>query len=113
MRAWEIQKRKAQKRRREADRRERRREAAQNNAFKLIFRDAAGKETETMTHSVIVKNSDESVYDAGFEEVEAGMTLVVEGHMGLIERAVIEEKVEPLEEGGIRILRTRRAATSS
>ena len=59
--------------------------------------------------SVIVKNSDESVAEATFEEIEPGITLIVEGESGLIQRVVVEEKLEldepePMREVRVRLL---------
>lgn len=106
MRPWEIQRKKAEKRRREAERRERRRDSREKAFFTLRLEGATEADArETRTESVIVKRSDESVYDAGFVELEPGMTILVEGAMGLIERAVVEEKTEG--EGSVRIVRVR------
>ncbi len=108
MKPWEIQRKRAEKRRREEARRERKnapRTAAQN--FRIVRVEGGGELVETLVESVIVKNVDESVYEASYEEVEAGMTLVVEDSRGLIARAVVEEKVDADEEGSLRTLKIR------
>jgi hypothetical protein len=108
VKAWEIQRKKAEKRRREAERRERHKGLREKSFFTLrVGRDTGAEVRDIRLESVIVKRSDESVYDAGFEAVEPGMAILIEGPMGLIERAVVEEKIEPTEEGGDRILRVR------
>jgi hypothetical protein len=109
MRSWEIQRRKAEKRRREAARRERKRAARGSRSFALIEADVeTGTDREKTAESVIVKNSDESVFEAEFEEIQPGMVLVVEGPSGLIQRAVVEDKQEGDEEGQGRTVRIRR-----
>jgi hypothetical protein len=76
--------------------------------FRLVRRDPANAaETELMTESVIVKHSDESVSEAGYEEIQAGMVLVVEGPSSLIVRAVVEEKIEGVEGESVRTVRIR------
>lgn len=103
MRAWEIRQRKAQKRARELARKERQRIRKETETFHLIV----GTREPIVVDSVIGKEADESVFSATFDEVEVGMTLIVEGEDGLIQRAVVEEKHDPGEAEGAREVRAR------
>ncbi len=103
MRAWEIRQKRAQKRARELARKEKNRHAKEASTFVLAV---AGREP-AVVESVIVKNADESVAEATFEEIEPGMTLIVEGERGLIQRASVEEKVELTEPEPVREVRVR------
>jgi hypothetical protein len=108
VKSWEIQRKKAEKRRREAERRELHKGLREKSFFTLLIGgDPEGEAREVRLESVIVKRSDESVYDAGFDAVEPGMVILIEGPMGLIARAVVEEKTGPTEEGSDRVLRVR------
>jgi len=108
MRSWEVRRRKAEKRRREADRREKRRATRGERQFRLVRVDAgSGEVSETFMEEVIVKNRDESVFAAAYDEIQEGMVLVVEGESGRIERAVVEEKLEGSEEDPVRTVRIR------
>jgi hypothetical protein len=105
MRAWEIRQKRAQKRARELARKEKHRQTREASTFQLVV---AGREP-AVVESVIVKNPDESVAEATFDEIEPGMTLIVEGERGLIQRASVEEKVdvtepEPRREVRVRVL---------
>lgn len=105
MRAWEIRQKKAQKRARELARKEKQHHKKLTDVFKLVI---TGRETEAMmVETVIVKNVDESVAEATFDEVGLGTTLIVEGANGLIERVVVDEKVEITEPEPGRELRVR------
>ncbi len=104
MRAWEIRQKKAAKRARELARKEKRRAAKASEGFRLLV---LGRESEaTVVESVIVKKPDESVAEATFDEVTPEMILIIEGERGLIERAVVDQKIESAE-GGSRELRVR------
>lgn len=103
MRAWEIRQKRAQKRARELARKEKNKQAKETATFRLVV---AGREP-AVVESVIVKNPDESVAEATFEEIEPGMTLIVEGERGLIQRASVEEKVEQTEPELFREVRVR------
>jgi hypothetical protein len=105
MRAWEIRQKRAQKRARELARKERAKSKRETETFRLVI---VGREGEpSVVETVIVKNEDESVLEATFDEVETGMTLIVEGATGLIERVVVEEKVDVEEPEAVRELRVR------
>ena len=105
MRAWEIRQKKAQKRARELARKERQKTKKESDTFRLVI---VGRESEaTVVETVIVKNQDESVAEATFDEVEAGATLIVEGAKGLIERVVVDEKIEITEPEPVREIRVR------
>ena len=103
MRAWEIRQKRAQKRARELARKEKNKHAKETATFRLVV---AGREP-AVVESVIVKNPDESVAEATFDEIEPGMTLIVEGERGLIQRASVEEKVEQTEPEPFREVRVR------
>jgi hypothetical protein len=103
MRAWEIRQKRAQKRARELARKEKNKHAKETSTFRLVV---VGREPEVV-ESVIVKNADESVAEATFDEIEPGMTLIVEGERGLIQRAAVEEKVETDEPEPVREVRVR------
>jgi hypothetical protein len=103
MRAWEIRQKRAQKRARELARKEKNKHAKETSTFRLIV---VGREP-SVVESVIVKNPDESVIEATFDEIEPGMTLIVEGERGLIQRAAVEEKVEITEPELLREVRVR------
>src|SRR5215470_2931963 len=105
MRAWEIRQKKAQKRARELARKERQKTKKESETFRLVIR---GRESEAaMVESVIVKNQDESVAEATFDEVETGTTLIVEGATGLIERVVVDEQIDVSEPEPLREIRVR------
>jgi hypothetical protein len=105
MRAWEIRQKRAQKRARELARKEKRQKEKVNETFRVVV---VGREAEaTAVASVIVKNPDESVMEATFDEVDAGMNLIIEGKSGLIERVVVDEKIEAEEPEPVRELRVR------
>ena len=107
MRAWEIRQKRAQKRARELARKEKRQHSKEVDTFLLVVQ---GRESEaTPVETVIVKNPDESVTEATFDEVDSGMVLIIEGKTGLIERVVVEEKVEPAEPEAVREIRVRTA----
>ena len=90
---WEIQRKRAEKRRREEQRRERKKgPQSEPSRFRLIKFGTSGESTEQVVASVIIKNEDESVTEAGFEEIEPGMSLVVEDEKGLIQRAIVAVK---------------------
>ena len=103
MRAWEIRQKRAQKRARELARKEKNKHAKETSTFRLLV---TGREP-SVVESVIVKNPDESVREATFDEIELGMTLSVEGERGLIQRAAVEEKVEVTEPELVREVRVR------
>ena len=103
MRAWEIRQKRAQKRARELARKEKNKHAKETSTFRLVV---AGREP-AVVESVIVKNPDESVAEATFDEIELGVTLIVEGERGLIQRVVVEEKVEVTEPELVREVRVR------
>jgi hypothetical protein len=105
MRAWEIRQKRAQKRARELARKEKKQRDKSIATFRLVI---AGEAEALDVESVIVKNEDESVVEATFDEVDAGMSLIVEGKTGLIERVVVDEKIEVPEPEPIRELRVRR-----
>ena len=111
MRAWEIRQKRAQKRARELARKEKKQRDKSIATFRLVIdgRDAEALDVE----SVIVKNEDESVSEAAFDEVDTGMNLIIEGKTGLIERVVVDEKVEVEEPEPMRELRVRRVAASA
>ncbi len=110
MRAWQIRQKKAQKRARELARKEKRRTAKASEGFRLLV---LGRESEaTLVESVIVKNTDDSVSEATFDEVTPEMTLIIEGKRGLIERAVVDQKIESTGLGGSRELRVRAIQSS-
>jgi hypothetical protein len=105
MRAWEIRQKRAQKRARELARKDKNKHSKETSTFRLVV---AGHEGDaSVVESVIVKNSDESVAEATFEEIELGVTLIVEGERGLIQRVVVEEKVELTEPELVREVRVR------
>jgi len=103
LRAWEIRQKRAQKRARELARKEKNKHAKETSTFRLVVE---GREP-AVVESVIVKNPDESVAEATFEEIEPGMTLIVENERGLIQRASVEEKVELTEPEPLREVRAR------
>ena len=110
MKPFQIQKKRAEKRRREEARRERRKGPKQAPVnFRVLTRTASGETSELLVESVIVKNPDASVHEAVYDEIEAGMTLVLENARGLIEHAVVEEKIDSTEEGVPPTLRARPA----
>jgi hypothetical protein len=105
MRAWEIRQKRAQKRARELARKDKNKHAKETSTFRLVV---AGREGDaSVVESVIVKNPDESVAEATFDEIELGVTLIVEGERGLIQRVVVEEKVEVTEPELVREVRVR------
>jgi hypothetical protein len=105
MRAWEIRQKRAQKRARELARKEKNKSSKETSTFRLVV---AGREgTAAVVESVIVKNADESVAEATFDEIELGVTLIVEGERGLIQRVVVEEKLELTEPELVREVRVR------
>ncbi|MCM3875388.1 MAG: hypothetical protein NEA02_03105 [Thermoanaerobaculia bacterium] len=105
MRAWEIRQKRAQKRARELARKDKNKHAKETSTFRLVV---AGREGDaSVVASVIVKNPDESVAEATFDEIERGITLIVEGERGLIQRVVVEEKVEVTEPELVREVRVR------
>ena len=105
MRAWEIRQKRAQKRARELARKDKNKHAKETSTFRLVV---AGKEGDaSVVETVIVKNPDESVAEATFDEIELGITLIVEGERGLIQRVVVEEKVEVTEPELVREVRVR------
>lgn len=105
MRAWEIRQKKAQKRARELARKERQKAKKESDTFRLVI---AGREAEaTVVESVIVKNPDESVAEATFDEVSTGTTLIVEGANGLIQRVVVDEKIDVAEPEPLKEIRVR------
>jgi hypothetical protein len=105
MRAWEIRQKKAQKRARELARKERQKTKKESETFRLVI---LGRESEAaVVESVIVKNQDESVAEATFDEVETGATLIVEGATGLIQRVVVDEKIDVAEPEPRREIRVR------
>ena len=105
MRAWEIRQKRAQKRARELARKEKNKHAKETSTFRLVVAGRGGE--PSVVESVIVKNPDESVTEATFDEIEPGMTLIVEGERGLIQRAAVEEKVEITEPELVREVRVR------
>ena len=105
MRAWEIRQKRAQKRARELARKEKKQRDKSVATFRLVI---DGEAEPLEVESVIVKNEDESVAEAVFDEVETGMNLIIEGKTGLIERVVVDEKVEVDEPEPVRELRVRR-----
>ncbi len=109
MKPWEIQRKRAEKRRREEQRRERKKgPRSEPGRFRMVKWDgASGTSTELLVASVIVKNPDESVFEAGFEDLEPGMVLVVEDEKGLIQKAVIEEKTLAAAEEELPVLKIR------
>ena len=109
MKPWEIQRKRAEKRRREEARRERKKgPRSEPGRFRLIKIDGAtGAESEVIIAAVIVKNPDESVFEAGFDELEPGMVLVLEDEKGLIQKAVVEEKTLAAGEEELPILKVR------
>ena len=105
MRAWEIRQKRAQKRARELARKDKNKHAKETSTFRLVV---AGREGDaSVVETVIVKNPDESVAEATFDEIELGVTLIVEGERGLIQRVVVEEKVEVTEPELVREVRVR------
>jgi hypothetical protein len=105
MRAWEIRQKRAQKRARELARKDKNKNAKETSTFRLVV---AGREGDaSVVETVIVKNPDESVAEATFDEIELGITLIVEGDRGLIQRVVVEEKVEVTEPELVREVRVR------
>ena len=105
MRAWEIRQKRAQKRARELARKDKNKNAKETSTFRLVV---AGREGDaSVVETVIVKNPDESVAEATFDEIELGITLIVEGERGLIQRVVVEEKVEVTEPELVREVRVR------
>lgn len=105
MRAWEIRQKRAQKRARELARKEKQKTKKGTEMFRVAI---IGREGEAvMVETVIIKNEDESVLEATFDEIEAGTTLIIEGSTGLIERAVVEEKIDIAEPEPNRELRVR------
>jgi hypothetical protein len=105
MRAWEIRQKRAQKRARELARKDKNKHAKETSTFRLVV---AGREGDaSVVETVIVKNPDESVAEATFDEIELGITLIVEGERGLIQRVVVEEKVEITEPELVREVRVR------
>ncbi len=105
MRAWEIRQKRAQKRARELARKDKNKHAKETSTFRLVI---AGREGDaSVVETVIVKNPDESVAEATFDEIELGITLIVEGERGLIQRVVVEEKVEVTEPELAREVRVR------
>jgi hypothetical protein len=105
MRAWEIRQKRAQKRARELARKDKNKHAKETSTFRLVI---AGREGDaSVVETVIVKNPDESVAEATFDEIELGITLIVEGERGLIQRVVVEEKVEVTEPELVREVRVR------
>ena len=109
MKPWEIQRKRAEKRRREEARRERKKgPRSEPGRFRLIKLDgASGTSTEVIIAAVIVKNEDESVFEAGYEELEPGMLLVLEDEKGLIQKAVVEEKSPAAAEEEFPVLKVR------
>jgi hypothetical protein len=105
MRAWEIRQKRAQKRARELARKERTKSARETSTFRLVT--LGHEEGAAVVESVIVKNADESVAEATFDEVEPGMTLIVEGERGLIQRASVVEKLDQIEPEAVREVRIR------
>ena len=105
MRAWEIRQKRAQKRARELARKDKNKHAKETSTFRLVV---AGREGDaSVVETVIVKNPDEPVAEATFDEIELGITLIVEGERGLIQRVVVEEKVEVTEPELVREVRVR------
>jgi hypothetical protein len=105
MRAWEIRQKRAQKRARELARKDKNKHAKETSTFRLVV---AGREGDaSVVETVIVKNPDESVAEATFDEIELGVTLIVEGDRGLIQRVVVEEKTEVTEPELVREVRVR------
>ena len=105
MRAWEIRQKRAQKRARELARKDKNKHAKETSTFRLVV---AGREGDaSVVETVIVKNPDEAVAEATFDEIELGITLIVEGERGLIQRVVVEEKVEVTEPELVREVRVR------
>lgn len=105
MRAWEIRQKRAQKRARELARKDKNKHAKETSTFRLVV---AGREGDaSVVETVIVKNPDESVAEATFDEIELGITLIVEGERGLIQRVVVEEKTEVTEPELVREVRVR------
>jgi len=105
MRAWEIRQKRAQKRARDLARKDKNKHAKETSTFRLVV---AGREGDaSVVETVIVKNPDESVAEATFDEIELGITLIVEGERGLIQRVVVEEKVEVTEPELVREVRVR------
>lgn len=106
---WEIQRKRAEKRRREEARRERKKgPRSEPGRFRMVkWSEAAGASTEVIIAAVIVKNSDETVFEAGFDEIEPGMFLVLADEKGLIQKAVVEEKTLAATEEELPILKVR------
>jgi hypothetical protein len=105
---WEIQRKRAEKRRREEARRERKKNPrAEPGRFRLVKVGGAGAGPEVIVASVIVKNPDESVFEAGFDELEPGMALVLEDEKGLIQKGIVEEKVPSASEEELPVLTVR------
>jgi len=105
MRAWEIRQKRAQKRARELARKDKNKHAKETSTFRLVV---AGREGDaSVVETVIVKNPDESVAEATFDEIELGITLIVEGDRGLIQRVVVEETGEVTEPELVREVRVR------
>ena len=109
MKPWEIQRKRAEKRRREEARRERKKgPRSEPGRFRMVkWDDASGASTEVIIAAVIVKNPDETVFEAGFDEIEPGMVLVLEDEKGLIQKAVVEEKTPSAAEEELPILKVR------
>ncbi len=105
MRAWEIRQKRAQKRARELARKDKNKHAKETSTFRLVV--AGREEDASVVETVIVKNPDESVAEATFDEIQLGITLIVEGERGLIQRVVVEEKVEVTEPELVREVRVR------
>ena len=105
MRAWEIRQKRAQKRARELARKEKNKSSKETSTFRLVV--AGHEASAAVVESVIIKNADESVAEATFDEIELGVTLIVEGERGLIQRVVVEEKLELTEPEPMREVRVR------
>jgi len=106
---WEIQRKRAEKRRREEARRERKKgPRSEPGRFRMVKRpEGTGEPTEVIVAAVIVKNPDESVFEAGYEELEPGMVLVVEDEKGMIQKVVVEGKTLAATEEELPILMVR------
>ena len=112
MKPWEIQRKRAEKRRREEQRRERKKNPrSEPGRFKLVklgvAAGAPGEAADVIVASVIVKNPDESVFEAGIDELEPGMVLVLEDDKGLIQKGVVEEKIPSASEEELPVLTVR------
>jgi hypothetical protein len=109
---WEIQRKRAEKRRREEQRRERKKNPrSEPGRFKLVKLGVtpapAGEAVDLIVASVIVKNPDESVFEAGLDELEPGMVLVLEDEKGLIQKGIVQEKVPAVSEEELPVLTVR------